>query len=219
MIICNLGESESIIDQLLNLVDAVIAAKRSGSKVILCNNFIVGNDVYYVDQIIDRKKFNSEFNIDLISESEITNFDIISLSYGIDMNNKIDVKNIVYEYFSTTKRLEFTSNTNLNNIFSDPYPQRQKTLFIEYVINDNIYIEEHIEHAERLIVPVTFGKSVLKTDVITDAHTGSFKVLHYEKIIRRFPVKFSLDLLADYRKLMKRDLMTEYKIKMHILNK
>lgn len=206
MIVSYIATSTLITKQIINLLNSIIAAKRSNTNIILCGNFVINNKEYPVNEIINTKVFYDNFRIELYPSNIQTDYQvsIAYVYYGIDKINKIDVTNIATEYFNINERLVLNTDTNLNKIFTDPFPDQPKKLFIGYNFNNKLYEYCVDEFGGYLQVPIIISKMVTNSDIILDRLTGPFKILHYESICHHLPFINNL-IKIDYRKLLVND--------------
>ena len=211
MIVCHIATSDFITEQIMNLFNSIVAAKRSDSKIILCGYFKINQVEYTVDKIIDINRFNQLFGIKLISRND--DIELKYAYYGVDNINKKDITSTLLEYFNLHNRLEINPNANLNDLFTDPFPNQSKKIFIGYTVNDVLYESIHDEFAGRLKIPIRISKTIRETDIITNDHLGPFRILHYENVLKHIPIKnVPSELLMNYRKLLENNMDLNEKI-------
>jgi hypothetical protein len=71
---------------------------------------------------------------------------ILSVIYGKDQHNAIDITSNILSSFIKNNVLTIPSTLNINSLKYDPYPSEEKRIYITYSIRDRAYTREYGEH-------------------------------------------------------------------------
>ena len=75
-------------------------------------------------------------------KKDIISFEnVISVKYGINIDNSIDITNSIIKYYNNTEFI-IEKNIDLNTLQGDPYPNIYKSMYIKYEDEDELKIEK-----------------------------------------------------------------------------
>jgi hypothetical protein len=144
-------------NQIFCLITGIIDAYKKGEKVVVVGEFL--NDIYKtkwtsIQDILNINEINiflKKYNIIIVDKNNIK-FDILSVKYGIDEKNNIDVTQEFIKNFYKNNVLQVDKNFSFNNLKGDPCYGIPKKLFFQYNINDYIIEEIYDEYLTKNIV-------------------------------------------------------------------
>jgi len=131
-------------NQIFALVTSIMIACENSEHIVIVDNFLndISKKIYTpISQIINIDKLNvflqNNFNTIIIDKNNI-NFEIISVKYGTDETNFIDLTDYIKEHHFNQNKLFISKDCCFNNIKGDPCFGVVKQIFIKYKINNYI---------------------------------------------------------------------------------
>ena len=137
----NLSNKSSGLCNQLNSLLSTICLCLNKEKIIVIDKFLkeINTDNYSpISDIINLEKTNKfleKYNIALIDGCFTYNLNIINAKYGCD-NIFIDVTKKI-KYFLNNNSFRINKNINLNNLFQDCQPNKEKILKIDFILNNH----------------------------------------------------------------------------------
>jgi hypothetical protein len=145
-------------NQIFGLITSIIEAYIKGEKVVIIDGFL--NDfskakVSPINEIFNIKSINmylkKTYDIIIVDKNDIR-FEIISVKYGIDTYNNIDLTEDFIKRFYKNNILYINKNYSFNDMKGDPYYGKEKKVFLKYKINDNLIDEIYDEYLKKDII-------------------------------------------------------------------
>jgi hypothetical protein len=200
-------------NQIFALTMGIISAYKQGEKVVIVDEFIrdISKKTYTpITNIFNITDINYFLKINydiIIVDKKNINFELLSITYGIDEKN-IDLTSSIKDKYFKDGKLFINKDCCFNDIKGDPCPEVSKKLIIKYIIND-YYIEEIYE--ENLKTDIIFDfDSVYKCDFGWPfGSVDSFNDNMFEKILTN--IKYSNDLVSK-SEFIKKQINTNKKI-------
>jgi hypothetical protein len=134
-------------NQIFALITSIINAYKKREKVIVVDNFL--NDIHKtaytsISNIININKINiflkENYDIVIIDKDNIQ-FEIISIKYGSDESNYIDLTEFIKNKYFHNNKLFIDKNCSFNDMKGDPCQGTVKKIIMKYKINE-YYIEK-----------------------------------------------------------------------------
>lgn len=128
-------------NQIFALITSIMIAYENGEQIVIVDNFL--NDISKtthtpISQILNIDKLNAflqnNYNTIIIDKNNI-NFEIISVKYGTDETNFIDLTDYIKEHYFNQNKLFISKDCCFNDIKGDPCVGVVKKLFIKYKID------------------------------------------------------------------------------------
>jgi hypothetical protein len=166
-------------NQIFALVGGIRFAYRLGERIIIVDHFLndITNTTFSpITEIFDIKKINDylydNYGI-IILDKYNTKIDILSVKYGTDETNYIDITEYIKtKYFNTI--LSIDKNCVFNDIKGDPCPGIVKHIVLKYKLNDYIIQEKYSENLNYNIEIKFDGNYIFGVGLINSAHNNMF---------------------------------------------
>jgi len=172
-------------NQIFALITGIINAYKEEEKVVIVDNFLNDiNDTSYtpISKIFDIDKINmflqKVYDIVIIDKSNIL-FEIISVKYGTDETNYLDLTDTIKDEYSNKRKLFIDKNSSFNDIKGDPCPGIVKKFIIKYKINDYVIEEIYDEYLKKNIEIDFYGPYIFTLGWI-----NSFNDNMFDKILK-----------------------------------
>lgn len=160
------GKAVGLCNQIFSLINNII---KSNNNFIVIDSFYLGHNVkkcapisdilnlelisYIYSDILNRKIY-------LLDRNKL-NLKIISVFYGTE-EKKIDVTEKFKDHFFINNSLN--KNININLLFSDPVPNKQKNLYLTYKLDLFIIKEKFVEVNNHLQNNISFNINKIKNN-------------------------------------------------------
>jgi hypothetical protein len=145
-------------NQIFAFITSIIKAYKKGDKIVIVDNFLndINKPTYTpISKIFNINKINvflkKNYDIIIVDKNNIQ-FEIITVKYGADESNCIDLTDFIKEQYFKNNKLCINKNCSFNNIKGDPCPGIVKKIILKYKINDyyfqqiyNEYLAKNIE--------------------------------------------------------------------------
>ena len=188
-------------NQIFALIGGIRGAYIKGEKIVIVDHFLndINNITYSpISEIFNIKKINeylyNNYGI-IIVDKYNTNFDILTVQYGTNETNYIDIT----EYIKTNycnKNLSIDKNCRFNDIKGDPCPGIVKEIIIKYRISDYMIEENHSEKLKSNIEINFDGNYFFGVALINSSHNNMF-----DKILQN--IEYNSDFIMKSETILK----------------
>lgn len=185
-------------NQIIALISSVITAYKDGEKVVVVDNFLNDNsktnytpisDIFNIDEINIFLKQN--YDIIIIDRNSVK-FEIISVKYGTNETNYIDLTYFMKEQYFKNNKLFINKECCFNDIKGDPCPGIVKKLILKYKINEN-YVEEIYDEYLKSNIEINFDGPYINTI----GWINSFNDNMFDKILKNIKYNDSFILRSE----------------------
>jgi hypothetical protein len=135
-------EKYGFTNQIFALITGIICAYKSRKQIVIVDNFLndINNNTYSpISNILNITKLNTflaeNYNM-IIQDRNNINFKLVSVIYGNNEINTVDLTDVYKEQWDLTNKLFIDKNCNFNSIKGDPCPKMAKKITIIYKLND-----------------------------------------------------------------------------------
>jgi len=144
-------------NQIFAFITSIIKAYKKGDKIVIVDNFL--NDINKrtytpISKIFNINKINvflkKNYDIIIVDKNNIQ-FEIITVKYGTNESNCIDLTDFIKEQYFKNNKLCINKNCSFNNIKGDPSPGIVKKIILKYKINDYYFQQIYNEHLTKNI--------------------------------------------------------------------
>ena len=182
-------------NQIFALIGGIKVAYTKGEKIVIVDHFLNDiNNISYspISEIFNINQINdfvyNNYGI-IIVDKYNTNFDIITVKYGTNETNYIDITEYIKTNYFNNK-LCIDKNCRFNDIKGDPCPGLVKNIIIKYTIQDFIIDEIHNEYLKSDIEINFDGNYFFGVGLINSSHDNMFdKILQNIKYNTQFTLK------------------------------
>ena len=181
-------------NQIFALITSIINAYKKGEKVVVVGYFLndINKSIYTpISQIFDVDKINiflkKNYDIIIIDINDIQ-FEIISIKYGSNETNYIDLTDFIQTNYFKNNRLYIDKKCSFNDIKGDPCFGIVKKLIMKYKIN-NYYIEEIYDDNLKSNIEINFDGPY----IFTLGWIDSFNDNMFDKILTN--IKYHNDFM------------------------
>jgi hypothetical protein len=176
--ICNSGAGFT--NQIFALITSIINAYKKGEKVVVVGYFLndINKSIYTpISQIFDVDKINiflkNNYDIIIIDRNDIQ-FEIISIKYGSNETNYIDLTDFIQTNYFKNNSLHIDKKCSFNKIKGDPCVGIVKKLIMKYKIN-NYHFEEIYDENLKSNININFdGPYIFKLGWIDSFNDNMF---------------------------------------------
>lgn len=172
-------------NQIFALITGIIIAYTKGENVIIVDNFLndIGKTIYTpITEIFNTTDINiflkKNYNVIIIDKNNIQ-FEIISVKYGSNETNYIDLTYFIKEQYFKNNKLFIDKHCSFNKIKGDPCFGKVKKIILKYKIND-YHFEKIYDEKLKSNIEINFdGPYIFKLGWI-----NSFNDNMFEKILK-----------------------------------
>lgn len=172
-------------NQIFAFITSIINAFKNKNKVVVIDNFLndIKNSTYsQISKIFDIVQINiflkKNYDIIIVDKNNI-NFEILSVKYGTNETNYIDLTKFFKDLYLKNNKLLINKNICFNNIKGDPCHGSIKNFIIKYKINDYDIEEIYNENLDSNI-EINFEKGPY---IFTLGWINSFNDNMFDKIL------------------------------------
>jgi len=197
-------------NQIIALISSIITSYSNGDKVVIVDDFLNDNtktnytpisDIFNVDAI--NVFLKQTYDIIIVDRNKV-NFEILSVKYGTNETNYIDLTDFIKEQYFKVNKLFINKECSFNDIKGDPCHGIVKKLILRYKINDYCIEETYDEYLKSNIEIDFDGPYINTIGWIT-----SFNDNMFEKILKNITYNDSFILKAE---LMAKKINTNKKV-------
>jgi len=179
------NQSAGFTNQIFAFITSIINAYKKGEKVVVVDNFLndINKSTYTpISQIFNINQINiflkQNYDIIIIDKNDIR-FEIISIKYGSDETNYIDLTDFIKNIYSSKNKLLINKGCSFNKIKGDPCLGVAKKFIMKYKIND-YYIEKIYDENLESDIVINFDGPY----IFTLGWLDSFNNNMFEKILK-----------------------------------
>ena len=190
-------------NQIFALITSIIIAYNQGEKVVIVDNFL--NDITKttytpITEIFNINDINiffkKNYDIIIVDKNNIQ-FEIVSVKYGTDETNYIDLTYFFKEQYLNNNKLFIDKHCSFNEIKDDPCFGIVKKFILKYKIND-YYIEEIYNENLKSNIVINFDGPY----IFTFGWINSFNDNMFEKILKN--ITYNNDFILKTELVIKR---------------